>query len=47
MTSQDNGFQVVRFDQGGGGGGGCSSAGGSLGAIVGLAVLGLLRRQRR
>lgn len=44
MTSQDNGFQVVRFDQGGGG---CSSAGGSLGAIVGLAVLGLLRRQRR
>jgi hypothetical protein len=54
FTSQDNGFQVVRFTNGvgkdttlsKGGGAGCSSAGGSFGALVGLGLLPWLRRRR-
>jgi len=52
FTSQDNGFQVVRFTNGVGRnttlsqGGGCSSAGGSFGALVALGLLPLLRRRR-
>jgi hypothetical protein len=53
FTSQDNGFQVVRFTNGIGldttlprPGGGCSSAGGSFGALVVLGLLPLLRRRR-
>jgi hypothetical protein len=53
FTSQDNGFQVVRFTNGVGTGvtnldkgGGCSSAGGSFGALLALGLLPLLRRSR-
>ena len=53
MTSQDNGFQVLRFTNGVavkdttlGKGGGCSSAGGSFGALLALGLLPLLRRRR-
>ena len=53
-TSQDNGFQVLRFTNGVGldttlpksSGGGCSSAGGSFGALVALGLLALVRRRR-
>ena len=54
FTSQDNGFQVVRFTNGVGvnittlpKGGGCSSAGGSFGALTVLGLLSFLRRRRR
>ena len=53
FTSQDNGFQVARFTNGVGrdttlakSGGGCSSAGGSLGVLVALGLLPLIRRRR-
>ena len=52
FTSQDNGFQVVRFTNGVGKdttldkGGGCSSAGTSSGVILALGLLPLLRRRR-
>jgi MYXO-CTERM domain-containing protein len=53
FTSQDNGFQVVRFTNGVGTGltnldkgGGCSSAGSSFGALLALGLLPLLRRRR-
>jgi len=53
FTSQDNGFQVVRFTNGVGkdttlakDGGGCSSAGGSFSALLALGLLPLLRRRR-
>jgi hypothetical protein len=54
-TSQDNGFQVLRFTNGVGvdttlpksGSGGCSSAGGSLGILGVLGLLPLLRRRSR
>ena len=52
FTSQDNGFQVVKFTNGVGNvttldkGGGCSSAGGSLGWLVISGLLPLLRRRR-
>ena len=53
FTSQDNGFQVVRLTNGVGDvttlskpGGGCSSTGGSLGALLALGLIPLLRRRR-
>jgi hypothetical protein len=53
FTSQDNGFQVVRFTNGVGldttlpkPGGGCTSVGGSFGALVALGLVPLLRRRR-
>ena len=52
FTSQDNGFQVVRFTNNVGNDttlakpGGCSSAGGSFGALLMLGFLPLLRRRR-
>jgi len=53
MTSQDNGFQVLRFTNGVAvkdttldKGGGCSSAGGSVGPLLALGLLPLLRRRR-
>lgn len=53
FTSQDNGFQVVKFTNGVGNnttlakpGGGCSSAGGSFGALLVLGLVPLLRRRR-
>ena len=53
-TSQDNGFQVLRFTNGVGrntslqqSGGGCATAGGSAGLAAALGVLALLRRRKR
>jgi MYXO-CTERM domain-containing protein len=54
-TSQDNGFQVLRFTNGvgkntslsQGGGGGCATAGGSAGLLAALGALALLRGRRR
>jgi hypothetical protein len=42
-TSQDNGFIVLRMDQGGGG---CTSAEGSLGGLVALGLMHLFRRRK-
>jgi hypothetical protein len=55
MTSQDNGFQVLRFTNGVGAettlpkpsGGGCTTASGSLGLLAVVGLLPLLRRRRR
>jgi len=43
ITSQDNGFMVVRLNEGGGG---CTSAEGSLGGLIALAIGQLLRRRK-
>jgi hypothetical protein len=42
-TSQDNGFIVLRMDQGGGG---CTSAEGSLGGLIALGFMHLFRRRK-
>ena len=53
FTSQDNGFQIMKFTNGVGldrrsSGGGCSSAaGGSLAALLGLGLVVVLRRRSR
>jgi len=55
MTSQDNGFQVLRFTNGAGtntslpkpGGGGCTTTAGSGGFAAALGILALLRRRKR
>ncbi|HZR11311.1 MAG TPA: hypothetical protein VFA79_22180 [Myxococcales bacterium] len=54
MTSQDNGFQVLRFTNGVGlnttlpkpSSGGCTTSGASLGILAALGLLPLLRRRR-
>jgi hypothetical protein len=54
-TSQDNGFQVLRFTNAVGldttlpkaGSGGCTSVGGSVGVLAALGVASLLRRRGR
>jgi len=50
FTSQDNGFQIVRFTNGAGldsSGGGCSSGGDSFVALLGVGLAWLLRRGSR